>query len=134
MKKASGKEPTIKEWAGDHPEFYNWWKKHRHSGFIEDNRGKFHWNTAPWEAWYCARYRAEFSAETGSPYTPPKVNSFEIEYSADEIDAWAKEQQEFLDQRGDEPITRDEFLRAFHKAAQLLSRKFMAASEEAKAA
>ena len=43
------------------------------------------------EAWYIDAYRVEFSIDTGSPYESKH------EYSAEEIEKWAREQKEMED-------------------------------------
>jgi len=81
------------EWVRDHREFFAWWKKHRHSGYVEVD-GKAYWGETPWVAYTCRRYRAEFSVETGSPYEPTTVGGMLIRYTPEEIQKWKEEQKE----------------------------------------
>lgn len=79
------------------PEFRAWWKNHRHAGFCEDRFGKAHWNVFPSQAWRIDQYRTEYSIDTDTYYDRAR------EYTAEEIDQWAKEQQgaeEFAGQHG----------------------------------
>jgi hypothetical protein len=101
----------------DHPVFFEWWKKHRHSGFCEDNQGKWHWNTHPAEAWTIDKYRVEFSTDTGSPYKSKHQYSFE------EIEKWGKEQQEMLEYtKGDYSCQQvDKFMEQLRIAVKVLT-------------
>ena len=51
-------------------EFFIWWKRHEHSGFLEDeDTGKFRYNIIPSLAWRVNRYREEFAkAYPDHPY------------------------------------------------------------------
>jgi hypothetical protein len=74
--------------------FREWWKKHRHSGFLEDDEHFYMWGITPSEAWQCDRYRAEYSSDTGTPYMRPRVQGRKLPpYSMEEIERWAREQK-----------------------------------------
>jgi hypothetical protein len=121
---------TYANFNPEHPEFYKWWKKHRHSGYVEDREGKAHWNTLPAEAWYIDKYRVEFSIETGSPYKS------EHEYSMEEIEKWALEQKEMEEYVGGDyscvPI--NEFTRVMEDCLSKLRATMEARGKEAKRA
>lgn len=124
---------NVGDWIKEHHVFFRWWKDHRHSGFCEDSEGRAHWTIEPWAAYECNRYRSEFSADTGSPYsTPlvPSVNGSPLDYNSEEIESWAKDQQAAVDS-GRVP-TREEFVKEAKDAVAMLARKF--AEERAKAA
>jgi hypothetical protein len=112
----------------EHPEFVGWWKKHRHSGFVEDDQGKWHWNTLPAEAWYIDKYRVEFSIDSRSPYQSKH------EYSATEIEGWAKEQKKMEDYaQGDYGcVPRADFEAALARAVSVLRRKMNERTRQAK--
>ena len=111
---------TYENFNNEHIEFVRWWKKHRHSGYVEDHRGRSHWNTLPAEAWYIDKYRVEFSIDTGSPYDSKH------EYSATEIEKWAQEQKNMEDcVKGDfRCISNAVFMTALSKASRMLAAKF----------
>jgi hypothetical protein len=117
---------TYANFNNDHPEFYKWWKKHRHSGYVEDCEGKAHWNTLPVEAWYIDKYRVEFSIDTVSPYHT-KHN-----YTAEEIEKWAAEQKEMEDYvQGDyRCVDVNDFLVELNRASRMLAAKFSVKDEQ----
>lgn len=59
---------NVNDWMREHGTFATWWNNHPHAGFYRDERGYSHWNTEPWVAYQCDRYRQEFAHETGSHY------------------------------------------------------------------
>lgn len=85
------KKGDIPQWMLDHISFVRWWKQHRHSGFCEDQGGYSHWDIAPWVAFECDRYQAEYSSDIGTQCKP------RYEYGAGEIEQWAKDQQAAVD-------------------------------------
>lgn len=119
-----GKKFNVPEWIKDHRDFFNWWKRHRHSGYWE-KEGKAQWGETPWVAYTCTRYRMEFSVDSGSSFTPTPVHGLPIEYTADEIERWAKEQRDF-EKCGNERVAI-----ADSRAIAALSEKFKSATKEA---
>lgn len=55
--------------------FINWWKEHRHSGFVETPDHKWRWNIAPREAWMVDRYRAEFGSPSRYEWTSEELSA-----------------------------------------------------------
>jgi hypothetical protein len=132
-KEEKPKTETVTEWANEHPEFMRWWRGHRDSGFVEDpNTGRTYWNTEPWVAHKCSKYRAEFSSDTGSPHSPGDVNGNKIEYSAEEIEQWASDQKAFVDDGGNKLMPVDEFRATIQGAARKMRIAFEARAREAK--
>lgn len=128
------KQQALKEEPRTSPipnEFHRWWRKHRHSGFVEDSSGHANWNTPPSHAWACTRYRAEFAACISEPYRP-EVDGHPIEYAAEEYERWAQEQEEFEASGGNYPISREEFAKGIGGALAKMSAKFAERSKEAK--
>jgi len=118
-------QKDIPQWIKDHQVFFEWWKKHRHSGYVEDKQGRAHWGDEPWVAYKCDRYRVEFSIDTGTPYESKH------QYSAAEMEQWAQEQKEMEDYvRGDyRCVGIDVFLETLRAASKKLANKFSVAAE-----
>ena len=72
------------------PEFREWWKEHRYSGYAVNHRGEQRFGISPLLAWGTWKYKAEFFAENSDAFPWPEgLERPEFE----DIEKWALEQQ-----------------------------------------
>jgi hypothetical protein len=140
------------------PEFMDWWKEHRHSGYCyrRDQPGLLgikveRWSITPNIAWTMPRYRVEFEAGTGID-TNAVITTYDMggrveetyparrEFSEHVIIGWLKEQKEAteyanangwsFDAEKNEVLWNRDFKRNIRDMAFVLAEKFQVQAED----